>query len=98
MVYKTLQAKDLRRHYRLRFIASSLEKKAEAAAIKVRLDEDSTREPVIYPTNETCIKETAELERTSRRRPSVAYRIAASAASYAKSRMKRESSNGYELQ
>ncbi|CAM8974512.1 unnamed protein product [Rhodiola kirilowii] len=97
-VIPQMKAKDLRRHYRLRFITSSLEKKEEAAAIKAKLDEDSTRVPIISAPNEPSLEKSVELNKKSLKDPSVAYGIAASAASYAKSRSKGLSSNGYDLQ
>ncbi|XP_058095981.1 phospholipase A1 PLIP1, chloroplastic isoform X1 [Magnolia sinica] len=86
-VIPELKAEDLRKYYGLRFITSSLEKKAEAAAIKAKLDQDSTHVP-----DTPIIKSASENEVGSEQkraiRPSVAYEIAASAASYVHSRAK----------
>lgn len=66
-----MKAEDLRRYYDLHFVTSSLEKKAEA--IKAKLDQDS-----VHVAESPAIKS----ERKRPIRPSVAYEIAASAASY----------------
>ncbi|KAF8412128.1 hypothetical protein HHK36_000084 [Tetracentron sinense] len=83
-VISELKAEDLRKHYDLRFVTSSLEKKAEAIAIKEKLHHDSTRLPVASATDSSLEK--AVQKRLTR--PSVAYEIAASAASYVQSRAK----------
>lgn len=84
-----MQAKDLRRYYGLHFVTSSLEKKAEVAAIKAILDQNSTHLPV---TSLIVIKSNFEnTEEPEQKRPirsSAAYEIAASAASYVQSRAK----------
>lgn len=62
--------------------------KKEAAAIKAKFDEDSTRIPVVAtPTNESK-KHGSESQQKRLVRPSVAYEIAASAASYVHSHAK----------
>ncbi|CBI40502.3 unnamed protein product, partial [Vitis vinifera] len=82
-VIPEIKAQDLRRHYGLKFVTSSLEKKAEAAAIKAKLDHDSTRVPISDPADTGSSSEKAmDSEQKPLFRPSVAYEIAASAASY----------------
>lgn len=80
------QAMDLRRYHGLHFVTSSLEKKAEAAAMKEKLDQDSTHVPaaasVVAKSNP---RNTEEPEQKHPIRSSVAYGIAASAASYVQS-------------
>lgn len=80
------QAMDLRRYHGLHFVTSSLEKKAEAAAMKEKLDQDSTHVPaaasVVAKSNP---QNTEEPEQKHPIRSSVAYGIAASAASYVQS-------------
>ena len=94
-----MQAKDLRRYYDLQFITSSLEKKAEVAAIKLKLDQDSTHVPVATPSAvESKLENTMDTVQTRPIRPSVASKIAASAASYVQSRAKDLLSIGSELQ
>lgn len=71
------------KYYDLRLVTSSLEKKAEAA-IKAKIDIDSTR-----PNPESSGSDPPPASSLKRRiRPSVAYEIAASAASYVRSRAK----------
>ncbi|KAE8733283.1 hypothetical protein F3Y22_tig00001349pilonHSYRG00025 [Hibiscus syriacus] len=82
-VIPEIKEKDLRKYYGLRFVTSSLEKKAEAevGAIKAKLDQDSTRVPVAAP--ETSESKSEKVEGKERKRPirlSVVYEIAASAA------------------
>ncbi|KAH1081030.1 hypothetical protein J1N35_020791 [Gossypium stocksii] len=57
-VIPSIKEKDLRKYYGLRFITSSLEKKVKAAKIKAKLDQDSTRVPVI----ETSKSESKKLQ------------------------------------
>ncbi|XP_077228894.1 phospholipase A1 PLIP1, chloroplastic-like [Tasmannia lanceolata] len=86
-VIPEIKAEDLKKHYDLHFVTSSLEKKAEAAAIKAKLEEDSIRVPKtspIKPGSEITVRS----EQNRAIRPSVAYEIAASAASYVHSRAK----------
>ncbi|XXG89948.1 hypothetical protein AAC387_Pa12g1829 [Persea americana] len=77
-VIPELKAGDLRRHYDLHFVTSSLEKKAEA--IKAKLDHDSVRIAESPPSINSEHKRPI--------RPLVAYDIAASAASYVHARAK----------
>lgn len=84
-----MQAKDLRKYYGLQLVTSSLEKKAEAAAIKARLDEDSIRVPqYASAADESSSEKALESEKKRPIRASLAYKIAASAASYVQSRTK----------
>ncbi|PQP95596.1 uncharacterized protein Pyn_10369 [Prunus yedoensis var. nudiflora] len=88
-VIPQIKANDLKRYYALQFVTSSLEKKAEADEIKAKLDEDSTRAPVAAEVaSESNSEKAAESEQKCSIRPSVAYNIAASAASYVRSRDK----------
>jgi hypothetical protein len=84
-----MQAKDLKKYYGLQLVTSSLEKKAEATAIKAKLDEDSVRVPQDASAAEESSSE-KDLESDKKRpiRSSLAYEIAASAASYLQSRTK----------
>lgn len=78
-----MQAKDLKKYYGLQFVTSSLEKKAEAAVIKAKLDEDSTRVPKIDSIDiDASSQKAVDFEKKCPIHPSVAYEIAASAASY----------------
>lgn len=61
-------------------MTSSLEKKAEASAIKSKLEQDSIRIPFTDP--EDSETDSAKIEEKRLNRPFVAYDIAASAASY----------------
>lgn len=90
------QAEDLRRIFGLKFVTSSIEKKAEAAAIKAKFEQDSTRVPVRADTPNASHPERAEQKRLTH--PTVAYDIAASAASYVKSQAKDLSTLGHEKQ
>ncbi|XP_030457096.1 phospholipase A1 PLIP1, chloroplastic isoform X2 [Syzygium oleosum] len=95
-VIPTITADDLRKQYRLQFVTSSIERKAEASAIKAKLDEDSIRVPVVsVATTDSCH---SEKDFKHPIRPSVAYDIAASAASYVQSRAKELSPVGSETQ
>ncbi|KAF8380081.1 hypothetical protein HHK36_027551 [Tetracentron sinense] len=83
-VIAELKAEDFRKYFGLRFVTSSLEKKAEVSAtIKAKLDLDSTRVPI-----ESSPEKDMESDQKRLTRPSVAYEIAASAASYIHSRAK----------
>ncbi|XP_044492549.1 phospholipase A1 PLIP1, chloroplastic-like [Mangifera indica] len=84
-VIPEIKPKDLRRYYGIQFVTSSLEKKAEAAAIKDELNQDSIRLPNPRAA-ESYSESTAEQMRPTQ--PSVASKIAASAASYVQSRAK----------
>ncbi|KAK6285779.1 hypothetical protein POUND7_011958 [Theobroma cacao] len=88
-VIPEIREKDLRKHYGLRLVTSSLEKKAEAATIKAKLDQDSTRVPVA--ASENTESKSVKAEGSEQKRPirlSVVYEIAASAACYVQSRAK----------
>ncbi|KAF9617851.1 hypothetical protein IFM89_039033 [Coptis chinensis] len=83
-VIPQIKAEDLRKYYDLHFVTSSLEKKAEAA-IKFQLEHDSTCAPISSSWMEP------NLENSKPKiliRPSVAYDIASTAASYLHSRAK----------
>ncbi|CAM8901900.1 unnamed protein product [Rhodiola kirilowii] len=77
-----MKAKELRRNHRLRFVTSSLEKKAEAA--RTLHDQDS----VAVPNTSSLEPHLPEYQQQCLKRPSVAHHIAASAASYVQSRAK----------
>lgn len=84
-----MQAKDLRRYYGLQFVTSSLEKKAEAAAITAKFEKDSTRVPqAASAAIESNSEKAIDSEKKRPIHPSIAYGIAASAASYVQSRDK----------
>ncbi|KAL9295769.1 Phospholipase A1 PLIP1 [Arabidopsis thaliana] len=73
-----IKGEDLRRNYGLKFVTSSLEKKAKAAILREKLEQDPTHVPVITSPD-------LESEKQSQRSASSsasAYKIAASAASY----------------
>lgn len=82
----------MERYYGLQFVTSSLRKKADAAAIiKEKLDQHSTCiSDEAFTVAESC---SGDLERTQRIPTTVAYEIAATAASYVHSRAKNPSSN-----
>ncbi|GAB4844586.1 hypothetical protein Ancab_037985 [Ancistrocladus abbreviatus] len=88
-----IKARDLRRYYGLRFLTSSLEKTAEAIELKAKLSKDSTnlQDPGLA-TKESSTKNPDEKQRHLIS-PSVAYEIAASAASHVHSQAKRENPN-----
>ncbi|XP_059634341.1 phospholipase A1 PLIP1, chloroplastic-like isoform X1 [Cornus florida] len=94
------QDMDLRRYYGLDFVMSFLEKKAEAAILKAKLDQDSTSVP--SATSAASLLFNSEKSKyPEQKRPirlSVAYDIAASAASYVHSRAKDLLSLGSEPQ
>lgn len=73
----------MRKWYDLLFVTSSLEKKAEAAAVVAKLELDSTR-----PSAGPARSDSGAAEPKRPVRPAVAYDIAASAASYVHSRAK----------
>lgn len=98
-----MQHTDLTRYFGLKFVTSSLEKKAEAAAIKARLDQDSTQVPVDSMEEKESIGSTSgdEVVDSGKKRlirASVAYEIAASAASYVQSKAKNMFSSASELE
>lgn len=84
-----MQAKDLKRYYGLQFVTSSLEKKAEVAKLKAKLDQDSIRVPS-SPTSSSPSPshDGSDYHRKPQIQPSAAYEIAASAASYVQLRAK----------
>ncbi|KAJ8900548.1 hypothetical protein K2173_025325 [Erythroxylum novogranatense] len=83
-VIPDVKPKDLRRYYGLHFVTSSLEKKTElAACTKAKLGQDSVS--VVEDSNSKSLDNP---EHKSLIHPSVAYEIAASAASYVQSRAK----------
>ncbi|KAI5564748.1 hypothetical protein POPTR_014G097200v4 [Populus trichocarpa] len=98
-VIQEIKAMDLRRYYGLHFVTSSLEKKAEAAAVKEKLDHDATHAPaatlVVAKSNSG---NTEEPEQKHPIRSSLAYGIAASAASYVQSRAQGLLSHGIQPQ
>ncbi|KAL0008461.1 hypothetical protein SO802_009963 [Lithocarpus litseifolius] len=88
-VIPEIKAKDLKKYYGLQFVTSSLEKKAEAAVIKAKLDEDSTKVPEITSIDiDASSQKAVDFEKKCPIHPSVAYEIAASAASYVQFRPK----------
>lgn len=79
----------MKRYYGLEFVTSSVEKKAEVAAIKAKLDQDSTHVPVTATAaSKPNFQKPVDSEQKRSSRSSVAYEIAASAASYVQSRTK----------
>jgi len=76
------QVEELKKHYGLRFVTSSLEKKAEAGIISAKLDADSTR-PRTAPAYEVA---SGPQPRRPIRSSHLAYEVAASAASYVHAR------------
>ncbi|KAL5571400.1 hypothetical protein UlMin_020997 [Ulmus minor] len=88
-VIPDIKANDLKRYFGLQFVTSSLEKKAEAAAIKERIEEDSTRVPVSSSGDLEKTNPDKSMKDSEQKRPIRAtYEIAASAASYVHSRAK----------
>ncbi|KAL6615594.1 hypothetical protein ACP70R_037864 [Stipagrostis hirtigluma subsp. patula] len=80
-VIPEIKVEELKKHYGLRFVTSSLEKKAEAGVVTAKLDGDSTR-PRTAPAYEVA-------SGPQPRRPirsHLAYEVAASAASYVHAR------------
>lgn len=84
-VIPELKGEDLRRYYDLHFVTSSLEKKAEAASVKAKLEHDSISVP---QTTSSASEKGAQSEQKRPIRQAVAYDIAASAASYVHARAK----------
>lgn len=80
-----MQVKDLKRCYGLELVTSSLEKKAEVAAIKDRLDIDSTS---LLLEIESGADKRDHSGQKHLPHPFVAYEIAASAAYYVQSKAK----------
>lgn len=96
-VIPEIKAMDLRRYYGLEFVTSSLVRKLEAAAMKDTLDKDSTR-VLLAEITKTNAEEMDSPMQKRVHQPSVAYEIAASAASYVQSRAKDLLSLGSEPQ
>ncbi|PIN26524.1 hypothetical protein CDL12_00727 [Handroanthus impetiginosus] len=87
-VIPDIKTRDLSRYHGLKFVTSSLEKKAEAAAIRDKIEQDSSRMPIAYsklPTDSTS--QSSESSDQRHRLASAAYGIAASAASYVQSQL-----------
>ncbi|KAL6842570.1 hypothetical protein ACP4OV_027414 [Aristida adscensionis] len=80
-VIPEIKVEELKKHYGLRFVTSSLEKKAEAGVLSARLDADSTR-PRAAPAYEV----TSGPQPRRPIRSHLAYEVAASAASYVHAR------------
>ncbi|CAL5331799.1 unnamed protein product [Camellia sinensis] len=98
-VIPEIKAKDLRRYYGLRLVTSSLEKKAEAEALKAKPDRETNGVPVTASAPTVSDQEKAGISDEKRvNRPTVAYEIAASAASYVHSYTKDLSSLGSETE
>ncbi|XP_026425042.1 phospholipase A1 PLIP1, chloroplastic-like [Papaver somniferum] len=95
-VIPEIKAQDLRKYYNLYFVTSSLEKKAEAA-LKVKLDQGSAFTDMPISSSLLIEEEVLAAYEQPKRlaRPSVAYNIAASAATYIHSRAKGLLSLGY---
>ncbi|XWS46203.1 hypothetical protein CRYUN_Cryun14cG0044600 [Craigia yunnanensis] len=86
-VIPEIKENELRKYYGLKFVTSSLEKKAEVATIKEKLDQDSTRVPVA--ATEITKSKSVKVESSEQKRPIplfVVCEIAASAACYVRSR------------
>ncbi|KAL1216599.1 Phospholipase A1 PLIP1 [Cardamine amara subsp. amara] len=73
-----IKGEDLRRNYGLNFVTSSLEKKAKAAILREKLEQDSTSVLVITSQESESEKQPQRSSSSS----ASAYKIAASAASY----------------
>lgn len=102
-VIPDIMPKDLKMYFGLKYVTSSLVKKAEAAAIKSRLEQDSTQLPVVSLEESKSIGITSgdgvvDSEQKHPIRASVAYEIAASAASYVQSKAKNMFSSASELE
>lgn len=84
-----MQAKDLSKHYDLHFVTSSLAKKEEATAIKLKLEQDSIRVPLAtLEAPKSRSDNIPDTDQTRTVRPHAPSKIAASAASYVQSRAK----------
>lgn len=79
------KVEELKKYYGLRFVTSSLEKKAEAGEIRSKLDIDSTR-PRAEPACEAAAATTSGPQPRRPIRSHLAYEVAASAASYVHAR------------
>lgn len=80
-VIPEIKAEELKKHYGLRFVTSSLEKKAEAGVINAKLDAESTR-----PRTTPAYEVTSGPQPRRPIRSHLAYEVAASAASYVHAR------------
>ncbi|XP_010559128.1 PREDICTED: uncharacterized protein LOC104827627 isoform X2 [Tarenaya hassleriana] len=80
-VIPEIKVDDLRRYHGLKFVTSSLEKKAKAAILREKLEQDSSR-PANVSVPEGAEKYVEEIPKKRQIRSSAAYKIAASAASY----------------
>ncbi|CAK8544898.1 unnamed protein product [Lathyrus sativus] len=82
-----IKAQELRRHYSLQFVTSSLEKKAAVAKLKAKLNQDLPRVPI---DDSVVSGDTLEKGNDNEQKPQIrlAYDIAASAASYVQLRAK----------
>ncbi|WVZ69653.1 hypothetical protein U9M48_018408 [Paspalum notatum var. saurae] len=80
-VIPEIKADELKKHYGLRYVTSSLEKKAEAGIITAKLDADSTR-----PRTAPAYEVTSGPQPRRPIRSHLAYEVAASAASYVQAR------------
>lgn len=78
----------MRQYHGLNFVTSSLEKKAEAIAVKAKLDKDSTH---LQEEDGLATLESNSQKRSPKLYSSVAYEIAASAACHVQYRAKNES-------
>ncbi|XP_068314907.1 phospholipase A1 PLIP1, chloroplastic-like [Pyrus communis] len=88
LAYAMPQMKEnyIKRYYGLRLVTTSLKKKAEDE-IKAKLDNDSNRVPeAAEVASESSSEKAVEAGHKRQCRPAVAYNIAASAASYVRSR------------
>ncbi|XP_022735468.1 uncharacterized protein LOC111288739 [Durio zibethinus] len=94
-VIPQIEENDLRNYSGLKFVTSSLERKAEVATIKAKFDQDSTRVPVSAPEITKLESMKAESSEQKRRpiRLSVVSEIAASAACYIQSQPEMEGEN-----
>ncbi|EEC71102.1 hypothetical protein OsI_02886 [Oryza sativa Indica Group] len=84
-VIPEIKVEELKKYYGLRFVTSSLEKKAEAGEIRSKLDVDSTR-PRAAPACEAAAATTSGPQPRRPIRSHLAYEVAASAASYVHAR------------
>ncbi|KAL5061274.1 hypothetical protein RYX36_032878 [Vicia faba] len=82
-----IKAQELRRHYSLQFVTSSLEKKAAVTKLNAKLNQDLPRVPI---DDSEASRDTVEERKDNEQKPQIrlAYDIAASAASYVQLRAK----------
>ncbi|XP_017636380.1 phospholipase A1 PLIP1, chloroplastic [Gossypium arboreum] len=93
-VIPKIEGMELRKYYGLKFVTSSIEKKAEVATIKAKMDQDSIRVPVATPKS-TELEKVKGTETKRLISLSAVYEIAASAAYYVQSRAKGLLSPGF---